>query len=105
MHVFTVSSLGSFVDMPRFYTFGVVNASIAFYAEKDMKTCPSCRASLRNIQPYSRIIRRVVPNESSKRLIVWSLHNYLLREAEFIRIQEILLGCHDPGLCAGAYSA
>ena len=97
-HVITVSSLDGFMDMTKCYTFGegntvtaLVNASIAFSAEKDMKTCPSCRASLRNIQRYSRIIRRAVLDESSKRFIVWSSHNYLQLEAEFVRVQEIFL--------------
>jgi len=97
-HVITVSSLDGFMDMTKYYTFGegnettsVVNASIAFSAEKDMKTCPSCRAGLRNIQRYSRIIRRAVLDESSKRFIVWSSHGYLLHEAEFVRVQESFL--------------
>ena len=78
-HVITVSSLDGFMDMAKYYTLGegskvtgVFNASIAFSAEKDMTTCPSCRASLRNIQRYSRIIRRAALDESSKRFIVRS---------------------------------
>jgi len=97
-HVITVSSLDGFMDMTKYYTFGegntvtaLVNASVAFSAENDMKTCPGCRASLRNIQRYSRIIRRAVLDESSKRFIVWSSHDYLQLEAEFVRVQEIFL--------------
>ena len=97
-HLITVSSLDGFMDMTKYYTFGegntitaVVNASIAFSAEKDMKICPSCRASLRDIQRYSRIIRRAVLDESSKRFIVWSSHDYLQLEVDFVRVQEIFL--------------
>jgi len=85
------------MDMAKYYTLGEdsritgLKVSKAFSAESDMKTCPSRRASLRNIQRYSRLTHRAVLDESSKRFIVWSTHEYLQLEAEFVRVQETFL--------------
>jgi len=42
-----------------------------------MKTCPTCRASLRLLPRYGRIVRRALLDESTKKFIAWSHRKYL----------------------------
>lgn len=37
-----------------------------------MKSCPTCRGPLRNLNRYSRIVRRALIDEATKKFIVWA---------------------------------
>lgn len=47
------------------------SSSVPFSAS-DLKNCPMCRAPLRNINRYGRIVRRAWIDEATKKFIVWA---------------------------------
>ncbi|KFZ11230.1 hypothetical protein V502_07660 [Pseudogymnoascus sp. VKM F-4520 (FW-2644)] len=66
------------MSMSDFYVFNsegsiidVKNSAEPFSAS-EMKSCPTCRGPLRNLNRYSRIVRRALIDESTKKFIVWA---------------------------------
>lgn len=47
------------------------------FSSKEVKNCPSCRGSLRDIARYGRIVRRALLDEATKKFIVWSNAQYV----------------------------
>lgn len=83
-HFLTVSSMDGQMDTGKHYTLdenslptAVSGASVPF-SEADIRACPTCRGSLRNIARYGRIVRRGILDESTKRFITWSNQQYLM---------------------------
>lgn len=97
-HVITVSSLDGHFDMAKHYDVdgdnhnhkitGIKAASEPFSAEQDMKRCPTCRASLRSIQRYSRVSRRALLDESTKRFITWAQTAYVPHERSVMQMED-----------------
>ncbi|GAW26610.1 putative nf-x1 finger and helicase domain protein [Rosellinia necatrix] len=60
-----------------------------------LKSCPTCRGSLRNLSRYGRIVRHTLLEESTKKFIIWShnksmdLESRLLDEQERLESSEI----------------
>jgi hypothetical protein len=50
---------------------GLKNSAEPFSAS-EMKSCPTCRGPLRNLNRYSRIIRRALIDEATKKFIIWA---------------------------------
>ncbi|KAK0612029.1 hypothetical protein B0T14DRAFT_500988 [Immersiella caudata] len=82
-HFLTVSSMDGQMGMNAFYELDdnelptrVLGASIPFsgndFDGQAVKSCPTCRGSLRNLSRYGRIIRRAQLDEATKRFISWS---------------------------------
>lgn len=79
-HFLTMSSMDGRVDLKSTYELnedGIptrVKVSQPFdVAQMDKEaTCPTCRGSLRSINRYGRLVRRILIDESTKRLVVWS---------------------------------
>jgi hypothetical protein len=46
------------------------------FSADEIKNCPTCRGSLRNIARYGRIVRRGLLDEATKKFIVWSNDQY-----------------------------
>ncbi|KAF2485496.1 F-actin capping protein alpha subunit-domain-containing protein [Neohortaea acidophila] len=68
-HVFTIRTLDGLMDMAKFYKMDENDLAIAIQAqrapnlsEQELKCCPNCRGSLRNIGRYGRIVRRAQLN-------------------------------------------
>ncbi|MCJ1396232.1 hypothetical protein MMC18_009121 [Xylographa bjoerkii] len=60
---YTINGEGSIVDLK--------NGAEPFSAS-GMKSCPTCRGPLRNLNRYSRIVRRALIDEATKKFIVWA---------------------------------
>ncbi|KAL8973925.1 MAG: hypothetical protein Q9197_001836 [Variospora fuerteventurae] len=81
-HVITRKNLDQHMDMREYYEYGANDAGVAVItAAKDtsqpvsiqvQKSCPACRAPIRNIHRYGRIARRAWIDEATKKFIVWA---------------------------------
>jgi hypothetical protein len=83
-HLFTVESLDGVMAMSDYYELdgmtGMPNAlrgTLVAFSQDEMKTCPTCRGSLRLLPRYGRIVRRALLDESTKKFIAWSHRKYL----------------------------
>ncbi|KAE8446008.1 hypothetical protein EG329_012647 [Mollisiaceae sp. DMI_Dod_QoI] len=77
-HILTLESMDGHMSMADFYIsneageiVGLSKSSVPFSASA-LKNCPQCRGPLRNINRYSRIVRRALIDESTKKFIVWA---------------------------------
>ncbi len=77
-HILTLESMDGHMSMSDFYIINgegsivdVKNSAEPFSAS-GMKSCPTCRGPLRNINRYSRIVRRALIDEATKKFIVWA---------------------------------
>ena len=83
-HVFTVSTLDGLMDMAKYYELDKDGAPSALkesntldFSKDDLKSCPNCRGTVRNIARYGRIIRRAILDEATKKFICHSNANYI----------------------------
>lgn len=83
-HVFTVESLDGWMSMSDHYGMdGVTGMPVIIrgdskpFSHDELKVCPDCRGSLRNIPRYGRIVRRALLDESTKKFIIWSHKHYI----------------------------
>lgn len=60
------------------------------FSMDEVKTCPTCRASLRKICRYGRIVRRALIDQSSKRFIMWAREE-TLRLMQHLHDQQLRL--------------
>jgi hypothetical protein len=58
---YTINGEGSIVDLKN---------SAELFSVSGMKSCLSCRGPLRNLNRYSRIVRRALIDEATKKFIV-----------------------------------
>ena len=77
-HILTLQSMDGHMSMSNFYTMngegtivGLKNSAEPFSAS-GMKNCPTCRSPLRNLNRYSRIVRRALIDEATKKFIIWA---------------------------------
>ncbi|KAF2128236.1 P-loop containing nucleoside triphosphate hydrolase protein [Dothidotthia symphoricarpi CBS 119687] len=77
-HIITLESMDGHMSMSDFYTqdsegsiVGLKHSAEPFSAS-EMKKCPTCRGPLRNLNRYSRIVRRALIDEATKKFIVWA---------------------------------
>ena len=77
-HILTVESADGHLEFSNYYAtgeYGEVTGLMADGPEPfkvEVKGCPQCRGSLRNINRYGRFIKRALLDESTKRFITWS---------------------------------
>lgn len=77
-HLMAMSSMDGNFSLADYYEMhsngeivALKGSSLPFSAE-GIKTCPVCRGPLRNINRYSRIVRRSAIDEATKKFISWS---------------------------------
>ncbi|XXH00479.1 hypothetical protein Hte_006825 [Hypoxylon texense] len=58
------------------------------FSMDEVKTCPTCRGSLRNIARYGRIVRRAMLDEATKKFISWSHIEYSKLANKLLNVQE-----------------
>jgi hypothetical protein len=82
-HILTLESMDGHMSIPDFYLtndegsiIGLKNSAGPFSAS-GMKSCPTCRSPLRNLNRYNRIVRRGLIDESTKKFIVWANINFI----------------------------
>lgn len=93
-HLLTMSSMDGIFGLTDHYEtdndgtiIALKRSSVPFSAE-GIKGCPVCRGSLRNINRYSRIIRRSAIDEATKRFISWSNAEFIGHANRLHSIQE-----------------
>jgi len=104
-HIFTVTSIDGIMDMAKHYeidaatgTFISSKTSSEPFSSEELKSCPTCRGSLRNIGRYGRIIRRALLDESAKKLTAWSNRTYQDLAERLAQEQERLLTTIDGAI-------
>lgn len=82
-HVFTVDTLDGWMSMGDHYTLDANGMPTALkgnaepFSYDELKACPDCRGSLRNVARYGRIVRRALLDEATKKFIAWSNRAYV----------------------------
>ncbi|OTA67744.1 hypothetical protein K449DRAFT_364164 [Hypoxylon sp. EC38] len=93
-HFKTMTNMDGVMDMKAHYKMSaeghptaLVNASQPFSMD-EVKVCPTCRGSLRNIARYGRIVRRAMLDEATKKFIAWSNIEYAKLANTLLDVQE-----------------
>ncbi|TVY42865.1 E3 ubiquitin-protein ligase rnf213-alpha [Lachnellula subtilissima] len=91
-HILTLESMDGHMSMSDFYTMDAEGSIVGLknnaepFSASGMKSCPTCRGPLRTLNRYSRIVRRALIDEATKKFIVWANMNFVPLVA---RMQEI----------------
>ena len=95
-HILMLESMDGYIGMSDFYIIdaegsimGLKNSAELFFASR-MKSCPTCRGPLRTLNWYSRIVRRALINEATKKFIIWANMKFILLVARIQGIKENL---------------
>ncbi|KAH8693395.1 hypothetical protein GQ44DRAFT_792364 [Phaeosphaeriaceae sp. PMI808] len=100
-HIMTLNSMDGHMAMKDHYVFDENGAitkiknNAAPFSQEELKACPSCRGSLRNIARYGRIIRRALLDAATKKFIISSNKTYVQLAQEFAVEQENLSATQD----------
>ncbi len=93
-HILTLESMDGHMSMADFYTtndtgtiVGLKTSSEPFSASS-IKNCPTCRGPLHNLNRYSRIVRRAMIDEATKKFIVWANSNFIPLVARMQQIEK-----------------
>ncbi|KAG8357677.1 hypothetical protein FVEN_g4422 [Fusarium venenatum] len=105
-HFLAVSSMDGQMDMVAHYTLDadglptqILRSSEPFSLDgQDIKSCATCRGSLRSISRYGRIVRRAMLDEATKKFISCSNDEYRLLASGLVSEQERLVAMKPPGL-------
>lgn len=99
-HILTLESMDGHMSMSNIYTVdakglivGLKNSAEPFSAS-EMKKCPTCRGPLRNLNRYSRIVRRALIDEATKKFIVWANRRFI---PLVTRMQIVEVGLRKKG--------
>ena len=96
-HIFTMSTLDGVMSMADYYDMDTGERPISLrstdkpFSKTEIKACPDCRGSLRNVGRYGRIVRRALLDESMKKFITWSNAAYVPLAEGVIEQQDILV--------------
>lgn len=103
-HFLTMSSMDGQMSMADHYTLdqngnpcGIAAASKAFSMD-EIKVCPTCRGSLRNISRYGRIVRRAMLDEATKKFMSWSNTRHIALAEQLLTQQQELQDSISNGL-------
>ncbi|KAI8303766.1 Helicase required for RNAi-mediated heterochromatin assembly 1 [Colletotrichum sp. SAR11_59] len=95
-HFWTCSTMDGQMGLRDFYAVSDEGIPIALKGDSqpftvtNIKACPDCRGSLRNISRYGRIVRRGILDESTKKFIDWSNRKWKELSEAFLTAQERL---------------
>ncbi|KAI1824167.1 hypothetical protein F4861DRAFT_548947 [Xylaria intraflava] len=103
-HFLTKSNMDELMDLKSHYEMSAeespnpiaLSHSSKPFSVDEVKTCPSCRGSLRNIARYGRIIRRATLDEATKKFIAWSNSEFLKLADQLVDIQVALTDAEMP---------
>ncbi|KAF1995359.1 P-loop containing nucleoside triphosphate hydrolase protein [Amniculicola lignicola CBS 123094] len=104
-HAITMSSMDGSLAMSSVYemnpdgTIRAIKASEPFSTDelKDLPGCPTCRGSLRNINRYGRLVRRVLLDESTKRFVTLAAKDFgILVDALYATQEELATSVAGP---------
>ncbi|TRX91630.1 hypothetical protein FHL15_007412 [Xylaria flabelliformis] len=94
-HFLTKSNMDGVMDLKAHYEMSAedspspvaLSSSSMPFSMDEVKKCPSCRGSLRNIARYGRIIRRATLDEATKKFMAWSHSEYLKLAGQLVNVQ------------------
>ncbi|KAI1757927.1 hypothetical protein F4782DRAFT_475735 [Xylaria castorea] len=94
-HFLTKSNMDGLMDLKAHYQMSdedspspvALSSSSIPFSMDEVKSCPSCRGSLRNIARYGRIIRRASLDEATKKFLAWSHSEYLKFASQLVNVQ------------------
>ncbi|KAF6831583.1 hypothetical protein CMUS01_07283 [Colletotrichum musicola] len=96
-HFLTYSTMDGQMGLQDFYDVStegiptaIKSASHPFDPSQNIRACPTCRGSLRNVSRYGRIVRRGLLDESTKRFISWSNMKWNELSGAFLAAREEL---------------
>ncbi|RYP92615.1 hypothetical protein DL770_001257 [Monosporascus sp. CRB-9-2] len=101
-HFITKSNMDGIMDMKAHYHMSDDGNPIAIakasepFSMNEVKVCPTCRGSLRNIGRYGRIVRRAMLDEAMKKFIAWSNSEYLELADSVVDVQQSLSKSPSP---------
>ncbi|KAI0553283.1 hypothetical protein F4679DRAFT_571330 [Xylaria curta] len=103
-HFLTKSNMDGVMDLKAHYQMSAedspspiaLSSSSMPFSMDEVKKCPSCRGSLRNIARYGRIIRRATLDEATKKFMAWSHSEYLKLADQLVNIQIGLENAKTP---------
>ncbi|KAI1768094.1 hypothetical protein GGR53DRAFT_35773 [Hypoxylon sp. FL1150] len=93
-HFTTMTNMDGIMDMKAHYEMSTeenpraLTSATQPFSMDEIKTCPTCRGSLRNIARYGRIVRRAMLDEATKKFISWSNIEYSKWATELLNAQE-----------------
>jgi hypothetical protein len=82
-HILTLESMDGHMNMSDFYITNDEGSIVSLknsagpFSASEVKSCPTCRRSLRNLNRYSRIVRRALIDESTKKFIVLANREFI----------------------------
>ncbi|KAI0156597.1 hypothetical protein GGR57DRAFT_491603 [Xylariaceae sp. FL1272] len=105
-HFLTKSNMDGLMDLKAHYKMSVEDSpspvalsnSSTPFSMREIKTCPTCRGSLRSIARYGRIIRRATLDEATKKFIAWSHNEFLKLANKLMGIQQDFAQADAPPL-------
>ncbi|KAI1423512.1 hypothetical protein F5Y12DRAFT_798354 [Xylaria sp. FL1777] len=97
-HFLTKSNMDGLMDLKAHYDMSsdfdscpiAVSSSSTPFSMDEIKTCPTCRGSLRNIARYGRIVRRAILDETTKKFLTWSHGEFLRLAGRLVDVQRSL---------------
>ncbi|KAI1502244.1 hypothetical protein F5X99DRAFT_162799 [Biscogniauxia marginata] len=96
-HFLTRSNMDGLMDLKAHYDMSsnddtpvaMLHSSEPFSMD-EVKVCPTCRGSLRNIARYGRIVRRAILDETTKKFVTWSTTEFTNLAMRLLSEQERL---------------
>lgn len=88
-HLVTMSSLDGIFSLGDYYEANssgdimALKGSASPFSVEEVKNCPVCRGPLRNINRYSRLVRRSAIDEATKKFITWS-NREIIKHADIL---------------------
>jgi hypothetical protein len=102
-HIFTLSSMDGIMDMSKHYILDDDNVPSAIqttsepFSSDELKACPTCRGSLRNIARYGRVVRRAMLDANVKKLTGWAQQMHYDLSNKLLLGQDKLMRTRDQG--------
>ncbi|GAP86863.2 putative nf-x1 finger and helicase [Rosellinia necatrix] len=103
-HFITKTNMDGIMDLKAHYEMSAeedsspvaLSSSSTPFSMDEVKTCPTCRGSLRNIARYGRIVRRAMLDEATKKFISWSHSEFLKLAGQLVDVQVGLEAFQAP---------
>ncbi|KAL1954732.1 hypothetical protein VTO42DRAFT_785 [Malbranchea cinnamomea] len=108
-HFLTMESMDAQMDLRRHYVLddegrptGIASSSEPFSID-DIRTCATCRGSLRSIARYGRLVRRALLDETTKKFILYMNRQYAPLAEELPRLLTALWQRNEESAAARAF--
>ncbi|KAI1347346.1 hypothetical protein F5Y01DRAFT_329806 [Xylaria sp. FL0043] len=103
-HFLTKTNMDGIMDIKAHYEMSggddpiplALSSSSKPFSIDEVKACPSCRGSLRNIARYGRIVRRAILDEATKKFITWSHSEFSKLTEQLVSVQEGIAATEAP---------